>query len=72
MGRRDALILRAAAIWIVFVWVNRVINLASSDEDAGFVTIHLLLALVSIIFAVAIWRVASRNRREVKEHSHYE
>jgi hypothetical protein len=70
MNRRDALLLRVAAVWTVFVWATFIKNLFGSDESGGFIAIHLMLAVVSIGFAVAIWQVASRNRREAKAHSH--
>lgn len=69
MNRRDALLLRVAAVWTVFVWATFIRNLLGTDRSAGFVAVHLVLAVVSIGFAVAIWQVATRNRREAKEHA---
>jgi hypothetical protein len=34
----------------------------------AFKLVHTVLAVVSIGFAVAIWRVASRNRSRHREH----
>ena len=64
MSLRDATLLRAAALWTVFVWVTRISNiLGDSGRSFGFKAVHVLLAIVSILFALAIWTVASRNRK---------
>lgn len=70
MNRRDALLLRVAAVWTVFVWATFIKNLFGSSQSAGFIVVHVMLAIISIGFAVVIWQVATRNRREAKEHSH--
>ena len=62
MSRRDALILRAAAIWTVWVWGTRIWNIWNDDHGFGFKAVHTVLAVVSVAFAVAIWRVAGRGR----------
>jgi hypothetical protein len=63
MSRRDALILRAAAVWTVWIWGTRIWNILGDDErSTGFKVVHVVLALVSIAFAVAIWRIARRRR----------
>ena len=61
MSRRDAWIIRAAAIWTVYVWVTRIWNIWNDDRGAAFKIVHTVLAVVSVSFAVAIWRVARRN-----------
>ncbi len=62
MRRRDAIILRAAAGWTLFIWVTRIRNiLGDESRSAGFKAVHVALAVVSVAFAVAIWRVASRG-----------
>ena len=64
MRRSDTLILRAAAVWTLFVWGVFVRNLlVGAARPAGFVVVHLVLAAVSIGFAVAIWSIASRSPR---------
>lgn len=63
MSRRDAWILRAAAIWTVWVWGTRIWNIWGDDRGVGFKVVHTVLAVVSVAFAVAIWRVAGRGRR---------
>ncbi len=68
MSRRDAIILRAAAAWTLFIWVTRIRNIVGDEtRSAGFKAIHVALAVVSVAFAVAIWRVASRSRRSVRD-----
>jgi small neutral amino acid transporter SnatA (MarC family) len=74
VSRRDALILRAAALWTVFIWGTRIRNILGDDtRSAGFKAVHTVLALVSVAFAVGLWAVASRNRKRsgdrVETHS---
>ncbi|HEX8770774.1 MAG TPA: hypothetical protein VF711_08405 [Acidimicrobiales bacterium] len=59
MNRRDALLLRVAAVWTVFVWATFIKNLFGSDESTGFIIVHLMLAVISIGFGVAIWQLAT-------------
>ncbi|MGH2772936.1 MAG: hypothetical protein ACRDIU_07370 [Actinomycetota bacterium] len=64
MSRRDAIVLRAAAIWMVYVWGTRIWNiLGNPAHSTAFKLAHSALALVSVAFGVAIWFVAARNRR---------
>ena len=64
MTRTDALILRSAAVWTIFVWVTRMRNILGDDtRSTGFKAVHMILAIVSVAFAIAIWAVASRNRK---------
>ncbi|MGH9189953.1 MAG: hypothetical protein ACRD0Q_07985 [Acidimicrobiales bacterium] len=64
MTRGEALVLRAAAGWTVFIWVTRMRNTLGDDtRSTGFKAVHLALAAVSVAFAVGIWVVASRSRR---------
>jgi hypothetical protein len=63
---RDAVILRAAAIWSVFTWVTFVRNIIADHThhySGAFKAIHGGVALVSVLFALGIWTVASTNRR---------
>ncbi|MDQ2826296.1 MAG: hypothetical protein M3Y04_04975 [Actinomycetota bacterium] len=66
MSRTDALILRSAAVWTVFVWGTRIRNILG-DHTPGhgfaFKAVHVVLAVVSVAFAVGIWAVASRGRK---------
>ena len=68
MSRTDALILRTAAAWTIFIWVTRIRNILGDEtRSTGFKAIHTVLALVSVAFAIAILGVASRNRRRARD-----
>ncbi len=68
VSRTDALILRTAAAWTIFIWVTRIRNILGDDtRSTGFKAIHTVLALVSVAFAIAILGVASRNRRRARD-----
>ena len=68
MSRTDALILRSAAVWTIFIWVTRIRNILGDEtRSTGFKAVHTVLALVSVAFAVAILSVASRNRRRARD-----
>ena len=41
----------ALSIWTVFVWVVRAFGIAFADHSAGFVAVHLALAVVSTVLA---------------------
>ena len=63
MRRRDVWILRAFALWTVWVWLTRIGNVIGDDERGfGFKAVHVALASVSVAFAVATWLIASRSR----------
>lgn len=67
MTRAEALVLRAAALWTVYIWVTRIFNILRDPvHTMQFKLVHSALALVSVLFAVAIWIVASRGRRRAK------
>lgn len=65
VSRRDAILLRAAAIWTAFVWGIFLRNLLFGDTDrsTGFKVVHSVLAVVSLAFAAVIWTVAQRSSR---------
>lgn len=66
MARRDSLVLRVAAAWTAFIWVVFVRNIAGDPHrSTGFKVVHVTLAIISIAFAVAIWRIATRARQRV-------
>jgi ABC-type thiamin/hydroxymethylpyrimidine transport system permease subunit len=69
VSRRDTLLLRAAALWTVFVWGIFLRNLLFGDTDrsTGFKIVHTVLAVVSLAFAAGIWSVATRSRRRVDD-----
>ena len=64
MTRAEALILRAGAGWTVFIWVTRMRHILADDSrSTSFKLVHLALAAVSVVFAVATWTVVTRSRR---------
>jgi uncharacterized membrane protein len=66
--RTDALILRTAAAWTIFIWVTRIRNILGDEtRSTSFKAVHSVLALVSVAFAIAILGVASRNRRRARD-----
>ena len=66
LSRRDSVLLRAFALWTVWVWGTRIWNVIGDDgRGTAFKVVHMLLALVSVAFAVATWVVVSRRRRGV-------
>ena len=69
MTRNESLLLRAAAVWTVLIWGVRMRNILGDERSTGFKVVHLALAAVSVAFAVAIWRVATRSRREASERA---
>ena len=70
MSRTDALILRTAAVWTIFIWVTRIRNILGDEtRSTGFKAVHTVLALVSVAFAIAILGVASRNRRRARDNT---
>ena len=68
VSRRDVIILKSAAAWTLFIWVTRIRNILGDEtRDTAFKVVHVALAVVSVVFAVAIWRVATRNRRGARD-----
>lgn len=64
MSSGQALVIRAFSAWTVFVWVTRIRNIVGDeDRDFAFKAVHVLLALVSVAFAVAAWVVVAQVRR---------
>lgn len=62
--RRAALFLRVFAGWTVFVWVVFIRNIAKDHtHTAGFKSVHITLAVVSLAFAAGCLVVVSRSRR---------
>jgi len=70
MPFRDRFVLRAAAAWTVFVWAVFVKNIVGDPHHStGFKVVHVVLAIVSVGFAFAIWTVASRKRLRERQTS---
>ncbi|MEY2425779.1 MAG: hypothetical protein QOI61_1351 [Actinomycetota bacterium] len=62
MQLRNAVFLRAFAVWTIFVWVTRIKNVFDQDRGFGFIAVHLALALISVAFAVGTFAVVRRER----------
>jgi hypothetical protein len=63
VNRREALVIRAFAVWTVWVWATRIWNvLGEDDRGVGFKLVHVALALVSVAFAVVAWSIVRRVR----------
>ena len=54
----------AAAAWTAFVWITRLVNLAGDDRSASFVTVHVVIASVSLALAVPVGIVGWRLLRK--------
>src|SRR5262249_15164307 len=64
MSKRDAFILRATALWSFFVWGVLIRNmLKDHDHGVAFRAVHIVLAIISIAFGIAVLMVASRGRK---------
>ena len=62
MSRSSRLVLRAFALWTVYVWGTRMWNiLGDGDTTTAFKVVHLAQALVSVAFAVATWVIVART-----------
>jgi Na+/melibiose symporter-like transporter len=62
VSRAQANLLRAFAVWTLYVWVTRLYNIFKDDHDAAFKAVHTVLAVISVAFAVACWIVVRRVR----------
>ena len=68
MSRRDALFLRLTAAWTLLIWAVFVKNQVGDETTStGFKVVHLTLAVVSMVLAAGVWRVASRSSRRERE-----
>ncbi len=70
MTRRQALLLRIFAGWTIYVWITRVWNIYNDHtrgHGAAFKTVHYTLAVISVVLAVAAWRVVARVMRTTKD-----
>ena len=65
--RGRAYVLLAAAAWTIYVWVTRMWNILRDHDPAhgvAFKTVHGVLAVISVGFALAIGAIGLRMRRE--------
>ena len=52
---------QALAAWTTVVWIVRAVGIATADHDAGFVAVHLVLAVVSIALSALAVREGRRR-----------
>jgi hypothetical protein len=67
MTGRQALVLRAFAVWTVYVWVTRMWNILrdhTKGHGVGFKLVHSVLAVISVALAVAAWQVVTKVQRQ--------
>jgi len=65
MTRRQALVLRAFAVWTVYVWVTLIWNIwhdHTKGHGTAFRLVHTGLAVISIALAAAAWQIVTRVR----------
>ena len=68
MTRAQRLVLRAFSIWTVYVWGTRIWNTVGDDErSTAFKAVHVALALVSVVLAVAAWVVVTQVQRRAQQ-----
>jgi hypothetical protein len=65
-----AAVWRVAAAATVVVWVVRAVQITLDWRSPGFVIVHVVLALVSILLAVGLWRVAGSGTWRVRRTPH--
>jgi hypothetical protein len=63
VSRRAAFVLLAAAAWTLFVWGTRISNVLGDDRSTSFKVVHVMLALVSVGFALAVGWIGARALR---------
>jgi hypothetical protein len=59
------LAVQALAGWTIAVWVVRSFGIATGDHEAAFITVHLVLAAVSITLSVLAVREQARWQRSL-------
>lgn len=71
--RRRGWILIAVAVWNVWLWATRTINLVNdpTPRSTGFVVVHVLLYAASFAIAIGLgmlgWRMVAEARRAGQE-----
>jgi uncharacterized membrane protein len=67
MSRRASLLLRASVIWTVWIWVVLVRNMVVGNFGWAFKLLHIVLAIVSVAFAVVTWHITTTSRRFARQ-----
>ena len=67
MSRSAVWVLRAAALWSLWVWAVLVRNMVvDHSHSLGFRVVHVVLAVISAAFAIATLVIAQRMARQLK------
>lgn len=61
----------ALAAWSTAVWVVRDVRIVTADHDAGFVAVHVVLGVVSIVLSALAWQEARRVDRGGRDAPSY-
>ncbi len=69
LTKKQTRLLLAASAWTLYVWISRIVIMAGGDDSVGFKTVHMVLAAVSIGFAVAIGRIGLAARRAARDRA---
>ena len=70
MSRSSRLVLRAFALWTVYVWGTRMWNIVrDGDTTTAFKVVHGVIALISVAFAVATWVIVARTGRHAAKEA---
>lgn len=70
MTKKHVWIVRAAALWTLYVWGVLVRNMIiDTTNTLAFRVVHIGLAIISFAFAAAIWWVSNLISREIKGRS---
>ena len=67
MSRRAAWLLIALCAWTLYVWITRIVIIAGQDDSAGFVVVHVTLAVISIAFGLAAGWIGWKSLRRTSE-----
>ena len=64
VSRRQSVLLYAFSLWTIWIWGTRIWNIWNDDaRSAGFKAVHTVLAVVSVVLAVAAGFVVRNIRR---------
>jgi hypothetical protein len=77
LSRRASWLLVAFALWSWFIWVTLVKNISNDPRSWGpgnggptaFLTVHVVLAVISLAFGTAIGRLGWRGLRAAKRQA---
>ena len=63
MTRRESILLRAFALWTIWVWGTRIWNILGDDtRSTGFKVVHVVLAVVWVVVSIACWWIVRAVR----------